>query len=59
VRHVIAETPSLHTILQLLGQLSGQLSRSHDSATRLELLKQIHMLLADADKIVESEMGAD
>ena len=57
VRHMVTENPALQNILQVLTQLSEQLSHAHKPQTRLELLKQMRMLLADADKIIGSEMG--
>jgi hypothetical protein len=54
---MVTENPALENILQALSQLFQQLEHAHKPQTRLELLKQMRMLLADADKIIGSEMG--
>jgi hypothetical protein len=56
---MITESPGLQNILQSLADLSGELCNSHDYVKRMALLRQMRMLLADADKILASEMGKD
>jgi hypothetical protein len=51
------EPLALHNIFRVLAQLSEQLKANRDPQTRLELMKQMRMLLADADKIVSGETG--
>jgi hypothetical protein len=54
---MVTENPALQNILQALSRLFQQLEHAHKPQTRLELLKQMRMLLADADKIIGSELG--
>lgn len=51
------ESPALHGIFQSLNQLSNQLRECRDPQMRVELLREMRMLLGDADKIITSEMG--
>ena len=50
---------ALQTILQNLARLSKQLPATPDHTARMDMLKQMHLLLGDADKIIHSEMGDD
>jgi len=56
---IVTENLALQNIFQSLGQFSEQLRHAHEPQTRLELLKQMRMLLGDADKIIEDEMGRE
>jgi hypothetical protein len=53
------QSPPLQSILQVLHQLSERLHGSSDPKERLELLREMRLLLGDADKIIGSEMGED
>ena len=57
MRHMVTENLALQPILQALSQLAEQLRHAREPHMRLELLKQMRMLLGDADKIIGSEMG--
>jgi hypothetical protein len=54
---MVIESPPLQNILQTLSQLSEELRQSDDPPKRLAVLRQMRMLLGDADKIVDSEMA--
>ena len=56
---MVIESPALKNILQTLTDLSEELRNSHDPAKRMALLRQMRMLLGDANKIIASEMGED
>jgi hypothetical protein len=53
------ESPLLQSLLQVLHQLSERLHEASDPNERLELLREMRLLLGDADKIIGSEMGED
>ena len=48
---------AFNNILEDLGQLSEEFKATNDSVKRLAILKQMRLLIADVDKIIESEMG--
>jgi hypothetical protein len=52
-------TAALQAILQDFTELAEKLRETADPAARLGLLRQMCMLLGDADKIIGSEMGED
>ena len=58
-RSMVIESPALQNLVQSLGDLSEELRNSHDPAKRMALLRQMRMLLGDANKIIASEMGED
>jgi hypothetical protein len=58
-RSMVIESPALQNLVQSLGDLSEELRNSHDRAKRMALLRQMRMLLGDANKIIASEMGED
>jgi hypothetical protein len=51
------ESPALHKMFEDLNRLSERLRNCRDPEVRVELLKQMRLLLGDADKIIDSEMG--
>jgi hypothetical protein len=51
------ERSALQSILHEVYRLSEKVHRTSEPRQRVELLKQIRMLLGDADKIISSEMG--
>lgn len=48
---------AFYDILGRLGELSEDLNATNDHMKRLAILKQMRLLIADVDKIIESEMG--
>jgi len=53
----MTESPALHFIFQSLSQLTQQMHECTDPTKRQALLRQVRLLLSDADKIIGSEMG--
>lgn len=53
------QSPPLQSILQVLHQLSERLHGTNGPQDRVKLLREMRLLLGDADKIIGSEMGED
>ena len=52
---MVTVSGKLEAISRLLSDLSGQLHKTQDSATRRELLKQMRLLLDKVDRIIAED----
>jgi hypothetical protein len=54
---MVAESLALQAIFQELNRLPQRLRQANTLEERVQLLKEMRLLLGDADKIIGSEMG--